>query len=1139
MIDSSAISDFPIRRVAETTFDQNVVVVAGAGTGKTTLLVNRLLNTLLREPDPVPITEIVALTFTNKAATEMKVRLQEQLVALSEWDHVDGSRPSVGCLHMSEFQERYGLSVNEIQARARAALDDIEKAQIGTLHSFSAHLLRLHPLECGVSPTFQEDDGTRFDEYFSQQWTLWIDHELNQDGEDHEQWKKMLSRVRLEQVRELAFELCQEAQSVELLLRDCQATDRSEKLKEWLIAKRDRMRDLLTLHERPKRRNIEKALSAAEQLATFVLSHGPGGVAEVLHEEKDAVFVNLGKRPSGWTQEDFAEAGGLIRLTRAFYSVDAEFIRELLDLMMPFTSMVQQGFANDGWVTFQGLLIRARSLLRDHAMVRERLKHEYRAILVDEFQDTDPLQYEIVLYLCEQPGASALHWQDISLSPGKLFIVGDPKQSIYAFRGADLEAFEHVVETIVNSGGVLCELATNFRSHGRVLSVVNETFNRLFQVQKHVQPANIQLTVRPDRQGGLDHPGVEVHLVQSNDSEEADSATITRYEAEQLAGWVKHSLLGGEQLTDANGQQVPLRPGHIGVLFRKLTQAHVYLEAFQRHGVPYVTDGEKHFYRRQEVIDFVNLLRVVANPQDLIGMLGVLRSSLGGLNDREIYEVRQREAFDYRAQDTLDGWENSKNHAVLKLYKLLCQLHAEAFSYSLGEVVDHIFSRLPIIELAAASAHGEQAVANLMKVRMMIVELAGRPHLTFTGLVNLLIHRVEQQPSEAERALVEESLDAVRVLTIHKAKGLEFPVVILPGFHQGAQSGYKGSAISYDWSTGVSGISIGDISTLGAVVTNEKGRVKEEAEQTRLLYVAMTRARERLIISGGAPARLSRGAFLGLLQQVTETEIGSLDGPDITIGSTSCPQIVTPPSGRMFPRFDKAEHQLKKSPNLASWFDRWRERDDVWRVLNATPTYNTPTSQERNIPQVSGKWNVLSTSREKGALIGTLTHRVLEGWNFAHPRDVLEEQVHWVCQHRVPREFMNESQSIVEEVTGILNVFISSPIYDVLQRAECLGREVPFTLPWDCRQDGDQAITDLPGVMEGVIDLVYQLDGRVYLADYKTDHVAENDLLVRSRSYQRQMTIYQQAAQQCLGFSQVTCQLIFLRLGKTVDLSTL
>ncbi len=252
VIDSSAISDFPIRRVAETTFDQNVVVVAGAETGKTTLLVNRLLNTLLREPDPVPITEIVALTFTNKAATEMKVRLQEQLVALSEWDHVDGSRPSVGCLHMSEFQERYGLSVNEIQARARAALDDIEKAQIGTLHSFSAHLLRLHPLECGVSPTFQEDDGTRFDEYFSQQWTLWIDHELNQDGEDHEQWKKMLSRVRLEQVRELAFELCQEAQSVELLLRDWQATDRSEKLKEWLIAKRDRMRDLLTLHERPK-----------------------------------------------------------------------------------------------------------------------------------------------------------------------------------------------------------------------------------------------------------------------------------------------------------------------------------------------------------------------------------------------------------------------------------------------------------------------------------------------------------------------------------------------------------------------------------------------------------------------------------------------------------------------------------------------------------------------------------------------------------------------------------------------------------------------------------------------------------------------------------------------------------------------
>ena len=142
-------------------------------------------------------------------------------------------------------------------------------------------------------------------------------------------------------------------------------------------------------------------------------------------------------------------------------------------------------------MTFDGLLVRARALLHEYPSVRERLKKEYQAILVDEFQDTDPIQYEIILYLAERAGYCGAKWQNVELASGKLFIVGDPKQSIYAFRRADLEAFDQVVRKVRDSGGMICELATNFRSHQEVLNVVNATFGRVLKPKENVQPANV------------------------------------------------------------------------------------------------------------------------------------------------------------------------------------------------------------------------------------------------------------------------------------------------------------------------------------------------------------------------------------------------------------------------------------------------------------------------------------------------------------------------------------------------------------------------------------------------------------------------------------------------------------------------
>ncbi|MGB0909932.1 MAG: UvrD-helicase domain-containing protein [Nitrospirales bacterium] len=1132
----SAIPDAKVRRLAETTFGENVVVVAGAGTGKTTLLVNRLLSVLLREPDPIPLTQVVALTFTNKAAAEMKIRLQEQLLLLVECDHEFPSREVINCSRMSEFQERYQLSVGQIAARAQAALDDLEQAQIGTLHSFAAHLLRLHPLECRVPPNFQEDDGTRLEEYFNLEWELWVHHELNAFGEHHDQWRRLLLNLRLDHIRQLAFLLCLEAPSLTQLIEEVESTTLSQEVQAWIETKHDHVVSLLEIYAQTKKRKIEEALFVAEKVFSHILNHGLADMYTVFEDDRRVLFSNFGKMPNGWTEKHFADARAYIRLAQAMFAVDHHLFRDLLRLLTPLVKKVQDTFTRDGWVTFQGLLLGARSLLRDYPIVRERLKQEYRAILVDEFQDTDPIQYEIILYLCEISGACALDWQDVVLTSGKLFIVGDPKQSIYTFRGADLEAFDYVVQKILDTGGVIYELETNFRSHGRVLDVINEVFNQLFQAEQHVQPGNVPLRTPPHRAGGLQSPGVEVRLVKIDEAEhESDSGTMTRLEAEQLARWIKEELLVNETVTDSHGMTGHLQPGHIGLLFRKLTHAQMYLEALQRHGIPYLTDGEKHFYRRQEVIDIVNVLRVIENPRDPVPMLGVLRSSLGGLTDIEVYELRQCDAFDCCDLEGLDGWKNPKVKAVKRLYEILSDIHTEAFSSPLGEILDRIFSRLPILELAMASLHGEQAVANLMKVRLIAVEIADRPHMSFSRFVSLLVRRLEEQPNEAERSLAEESLDAVRVLTIHKAKGLEFPVVILPGFHHGAQTGSEEVSFSSDWATGTAGISIGGRSTVSAVLAKEKKRIKEEAERRRLLYVAMTRAQERLVISGGLPARVASGAFLNFLQLVGDQDVGNADSPTMTIGALTCPKTLVSPMRQKGDAFEQVIHEFSSPPDLAPWFENWDSRDRTWRRHNEVSAYLTPTSQQHHDYFVGHRSSGSQSLMTSGALKGILIHRVLEGLNFAHTRDRLEKQIDKICALGITQEHINEREAISLDVKKTLEIFLSSSIYKMLQRAVIVGREIPFTLPWDCMQDHGTAINDFPCMMEGVIDLVYKLDGQVWLADYKTDRVTEDNLLSLVTHYQGQTEIYKLAAQRCLGLDEVKCQLFFVRLGKMVQ----
>lgn len=1114
MSDGLPLADSRDRVLAETTWDRNVVVVAGAGTGKTTILVNRILNLLMREPAPIAVTELVALTFTNKAATEMKQRLRRELRKLAE--EADESL-------LALFRSRYRLSTEQVVERAAGALAHLEKAQIGTLHSFAAHLLRLHPLESGIDPSFQEDDGTRFKELFESRWNGWLAGELGSDGRHHDRWRSILAKTNLDDLRTLAETLAGDSWDLQELERQCRTAEPDGPLRDWLAALRTKAERLLAGRAKAKQQKAEKMLSAAAACLAALLDRGTGALAELVEEDRTLLEKEIGKPTVGWDAAEFAEAKTVVSVARELLSVDQPYFRDVIGLLRPFLAGLQQAFVESGWISFDGLLVRAKMLLRDHPSVRARIKRSYRAILVDEFQDTDPVQYEIMLYLAERADSSNASWQDLELEPGKLFIVGDPKQSIYAFRRADIEAFERVVEKILAGGGVAYSLVTNFRSDGSVLTVVNGLFDRLFQPEPHVQPANERLTARPQRAPEISTAGVRLRLVTAGEEEEFDAAAATRAEAETLARWIKEDLLAGTNVVDREQRGAPLQPGHIALIFRKLTQAQEYLDALRRHGIAYLTDGEKHFYRRQEIIDLVNLLRVVDNPHDTIALVGLLRAPLGGIADRHLVELQRLGLLDYRDPAAVSRWIDPAAARLARLYERLRLIRRRAHVLAVPDVIDLLFAQLPVLELAAASLHGEQAVANLLKARDMAEEVADRPHLTLSGFVEMMTARLLDQPDEAESALAEASPDAVRILTIHKAKGLEFPVVILPGLHQGARAPRKGPALHHDWSSRCYGVTLGTQRNLGSILVDNKMAAREEAEQRRLLYVGMTRARDLLVLSGGHTPKPGRDTVLALLAEAVGEAGWSADEPSVPVGDGGITRVFVPAATAAPARARRTAAPVLVPPR-EPLVSRHRQRRERWERLRTQPRRLTPSLLRGTEPPVTPGAAGRRDEAGDAALIGICAHALLEEWDFSRTKAPTSEDLADLCRLVAPSA-PGPVSTIGPVLASIMESFMASALYRRIQGAAILGREVPFVIPWD----GER-------VMEGVIDLIYRLDGRIWIADYKTDHVPEAEAAARAGRYAEQARIYRAAAVRCLGLESVSFQFLFLRPGVSVEL---
>ncbi|MDD5630244.1 MAG: UvrD-helicase domain-containing protein, partial [Elusimicrobia bacterium] len=876
---------------------------------------------------------------------------------------------------LAELRGRCARPPAEVLARARAALQDMDQAQIGTIHSFAAHLLRLYPLQAGLDPGFRVDEGPAFAELFETRWSQWLDAELGEHdcGPRREEWLAVLCWAPLEDLEELARGLAGSAADLAQAGRPDPGTPaRLEELAQAL-------RRAPQGQPAPKGKSrILEALSGLaahlERLAAAAASPEPAlGRLRALEAPQS-------KWPAVWDEAGRPAYESAQRIASAASAESEALVRRAARLVAPFAEAFRRDYARAGLVSFDGLLLKARDLVRGDLSVREQLKARYRTFLVDEFQDTDPLQGELLLFLAEEPGGRARTWDRVRPGAGRLFIVGDPKQSIYRFRGADIAAYQGITGHLLQDGGaLLCELRTNFRSTAAVLAPVNAVFPKLMRRKEGSQPDYIP--VEPAAPSGEGGTAAAVEIVaagpEREGGEEPDAPASQKAQSAWIAGWISAQCqeIGGRRFKD------------VAVLMRTSSALAPLLDAFKAAAIPYVVEMEKLFYNSQEVIDLSNLLRVLDDPEDRLALAGLLRSPLLGLADEDLRLWAEAGRPGYQEEPPA-SWPAAERRRLAKLYAVLRGLRSRVGRVPLGELVSAALAQTPLLAAAAGAYHGQQSVSNLLKFSRLAAAAADERGATLKEFISMVARAMDESRAEGESPLADEHLDAVRVLSIHKAKGLEFPAVLVYNLSGGSARGGEGRAVLSDWSSGRAGLSLNRCGACDAAraLLEDRERERRQDETVRLLYVALTRAQSQLILLGQRKA--AQGTLAGLLSEAgawpADGGLGSLPVHVVRAGPAA--QRASP--GRRAGL--KCAHRLPGPEALARVrAERLARRDAA--AARVWTRSATGYLQEECAPVPSGRGE-RHPSRDggplpAGALVGQLCHKVLALWDFRSPAD--------------------------------------------------------------------------------------------------------------------------------------------------------
>jgi len=1081
--DSPPVRDQDVRERIIHATNSSLLVEAAAGTGKTTLMVDRILQGLregsLRLPDTV------AITFTEKAAGELEERVRERLSA-------ELNRPD---------------TPPDERERLRRATEELDRAHISTIHAFCAQLLRERPAEAGVDPAFEVLDGTAAELLRRECWRDWIDEQAA--GDAPTLVEALRAGVSSEQLRTLADEL---ADAPEILEMESFRLPR---------AKAD----------------VDERLGALRKAAGEVhracveFMRGNGNSDSRLMRELSAQMVEEDE-PSLLRRPAYGAAGVDVEKALKSFGSDREEVRPIFEAFVGHARRIAEALAGAafGWISgfvryygrvkaerslldFQDLLLLTARMLRSKPEVRRYFRRRFSAFFVDEFQDTDPLQAELIAYLCEAPGGMADEMSEVRLRSGALLAVGDPKQSIYRFRRADVQVYEEFKRLFGPDGTE--HIYCNFRSVSPLLGWFNGLFDQVFQplaAEGVYQAEHVPLEAGMPRQRTK---GPAVVAVCPGPGEEVDEWKIgpsRLHEAHYLARTVRKAVEGELEVP---GAPEDLSYGKFAFLFRALTNVDIYEEALETYGIPYRVLGGKHFYRRSQTVETLALLRAVDDPLDHVAVVAALRSSYFGLSDEDLLRYRESGGlWNYLQPGTAAG-------PVTEAMGLLAGWHRLR-----NRVPPHVLLQRIFDETKAPAAYrlkpaGEQRAATLQQLRRRVRALS-KAARTFGGVVRYLSSIEESQLSEEESSSVEPGDEFVQLLSMHKAKGLEFPVVALPDLSRKFGGGGTKDALLFDRRTGEVAVRVtGGVQTRNYedLLAVEQGN--ELAELRRLFYVACTRAENVLMLPLHWYVKKEEGFQqmlngTGCLAGADEIAYGQArDGVHYldTRGWSDKVDVTARRRGIPEQEPEQAEPLLRRR-------EEWRrEHEDRAARASRGLRFVLPSYLDRE--GAAEPAEVPPAARPAGREFGTLFHELMR----VTPLDGQATDGATIGGlAAIEADKLGLETEAAQQAARLARKTLETPEFrELLASADHVAREVPFTVPL-----GELPVTCPEGAcVEGSIDLLVRRGERTVVLDYKSDRTPE------PARYWPQVALYALAAQAAgRAGSDVELVLFFVRQGE-------
>ncbi|MGH7825934.1 MAG: UvrD-helicase domain-containing protein [Candidatus Binatia bacterium] len=1201
---SPALADQIDRDQIATALDDTLIVEAAAGTGKTTELVRRIVRVI--QTGRAEVTGIVAVTFTEKAAGELKLRLREAL------------------------EEARGGSATGSEERDRldGALGRLEEAQVSTIHGFCADLLRERPVEARIDPLFTVLTEAQAARMYDEAFHHWLESQLANPSEGV---KRSLRRPAfvgfgaqadgdhgpIDRLRRAGWDLIQwrdfDGDWQRSPFDRCSRVDELVQLLNGftqLLEPSDYASDTLYADSWAARKLAEE-IRRTESVAARDYDRLEAGLIELSHNRsfKEARKGSGRNYRSGVLRDDVWRARENLQnaLTGFEEDANADLAAALRHELRGCVSGYEAAKAGAGALDFLDLLLKTRDLIRDNSGVRSSFQERFKRIFVDEFQDTDPLQAEILLLLAAGDPA-ATNWREARPVAGKLFLVGDPKQSIYRFRRADVGIYHSVYEMLHATGARRVTLRTSFRARPNIQHAINAAFEPVMTGDHDgLQAAYVPL--EPFRPDGEEQPSVvALPVPEPYGYRRLSIAAIEKSLPDAVgafidwlindSGWKvaerpaanppgsgneipldpplrlgsgrafpkgevrnKSATEGALAPTAARGFRpgetehlVPIQARHICLLFRRFISyqedmTRPYVEALEARSIPHLLVGGRSFHNRAEIETLRAALAAIEWPEDELSVFATLRGSLLAISDEELLEYRHRIGRFHPFHIPNEFPANLS--PVVEALQLLQRLHRSRNRVPVATTIASLLESTRAHVGFALEHGGEQVLANIAHVIDLARRYEAEGGISFRGFIDEL--REQAESGEAgEAPILEEGSDGVRLMTVHKAKGLEFPIVILADMTAKLRASVATRTIDSD--RRVCAIRLGGCAPADLLQHENEELLRDEAEGTRVAYVAATRARDLLVVP--AVGDEEREGWIQPLntavyppkearrQQIQAPGCVEFKSKDSVLvrpgGSAAGTSTVSPglhvrragPSGPAEfsvvwwdPRALKlgAEAPLGiRRPELIvkdvapdivesglAAYKSWREQRQqaVAAASHSSVAVRTVTqsakpaeaSPDLKLPPVEIIELPRAANRPSGARFGALVHAVLASVPLDGDLSVIQRLA--TIHGRIlgaPAEEITSASEIVQ--TALAHPLLNQA-HNAAQQARC-RREVPI------------AWRDSNGLLiEGVVDLAFEQAEGWTVVDFKTDEEFRGN----EPAYRRQVGMYASAIQAANG----------------------